>query len=141
MRWGDALLETDSSRFGKVETVGVDETLFWREGRWKKKQWCTSVVDVGGRQLLDIVPGRTAQSAAGWFRAQSAQWRAGVRWAVLDMSGPYQVAYDQALPHARQVADPFHVVRLANRSVDLVRRRVQNGPCAFSWDGWWRESC
>ena len=42
------------------------------------------------------------------------------------MSGPYRVAYDRVLPHARQVADPFHVVRLANRSVDLVRRRVQN---------------
>ncbi|MCQ3802682.1 MAG: transposase [Acidimicrobiia bacterium] len=24
------------------------------------------------------------------------------------------------------MADPFHVVRLANRCVDLVRRRVQN---------------
>ena len=41
------------------------------------------------------------------------------------MSGLYQVAYDRVLPHAHQVADPFHVVRLANRCVDLVRRRVQ----------------
>lgn len=39
---------------------------------------------------------------------------------------PYQVAYDRVLPHAYQVANPFHVVRLANRCVDLVRRRVQN---------------
>ena len=43
------------------------------------------------------------------------------------MSGPYQVAYDRVLPpRPFQVADPFHVVRLANRCVDLVRRRVQN---------------
>ena len=42
------------------------------------------------------------------------------------MSGSYQVAYDQILPHARQVADPFHVVRLANQRLDEVRRRVQN---------------
>lgn len=126
MRWGEALLEADTSRFGKVEAVGVDETLFWRKGRWKTKQWCTSVVDVGGRQLLDIVPGRTAESAASWFRNQPAEWCDGIRWAVLDMSGPYQVAYDRVLPHAQQVADPFHVIRLANRSVDLVRRRVQN---------------
>ena len=125
-RWGDALLEADTARFGKVEAVGVDETLFWKRGRWRTKQWCTSVVDVGGHQLLDIVPGRTAESAAGWFRTQSDEWREGIRWAVLDMSGPYQVAYDRVLPHARQVADPFHVVRLANRCVDLVRRRVQN---------------
>ena len=51
VRWGDALLEADISRFGAVEAVGVEETLFWRKGRWKRKQWCTSVVDVGGHQL------------------------------------------------------------------------------------------
>ena len=114
-RWGGALLEADTARFGEVEAVGVDETLFWREGRWRKKRWCTSVVDVGGCQLLDIVPGRTVESAASWFRNQSPEWCENIRWAVLDMSGPYQVAYDQVLPHADQVADPFHVVRLANR--------------------------
>ena len=74
VRWGDALLEADIDRFGQVEAVGVDETLFWRKGRWRKKQWCTSVVDVGGRQLLDIVPGRTAESAASWFRNQPTEW-------------------------------------------------------------------
>lgn len=67
VRWGDALLEADVSRFGAVEAVGVDETLLWRKGRWKKKQWYTSVADVGSRQLLDILPGRTAESAASWF--------------------------------------------------------------------------
>ena len=30
------------------------------------------------------------------------------------------------LEHATRVADPFHVVRVANRCVDKVRRRVQN---------------
>ena len=33
---------------------------------------------------------------------------------------------DTALPDAGQVADPFHVVRLANKALDDVRRRVQN---------------
>ena len=35
MRWGDALLRADIDRFGKVKAVGIDETLFWRKGRWK----------------------------------------------------------------------------------------------------------
>ena len=30
------------------------------------------------------------------------------------------------MPDAGQVADPFHVVRLANTALDEVRRRVQN---------------
>ena len=125
-RWGEALLEADKDRVGHVEAVGVDETLFWRKGQWRTKQWCTSVVDVGNRQLIDIVPGRTAESAASWFRSQPAEWRDGIRWAVLDMSGPYRTAYDRVLPNAGQVADPFHVIRLANQRLDEVRRRVQN---------------
>ena len=48
--WGEALLEADIDRVGTVEAVGVDETLFWRQGRWCTKVWCTSVVDVGGHQ-------------------------------------------------------------------------------------------
>ena len=99
-RWGEALLEADTSRVGEVSAVGVDETLFWRQGRWRTKVWCTSVVDVGGRQLIDIVPGRTADSAASWFRSQPEEWLDGIRWAVLDMSGPYRRAYDRVLPHA-----------------------------------------
>ena len=49
-RWGEALLEADTDRIGEVGAVGVDETLFWRKGRWRTKVWCTSVVDVGGHQ-------------------------------------------------------------------------------------------
>ena len=32
----------------------------------------------------------------------------------------------RAVPDAAQVADPFHVVHLANTALDEVRRRVQN---------------
>ena len=44
----------------------------------------------------------------------------------MDLSGPYRKTFADALPHARQVADPFHVIRLANSTIDDVRRRVQN---------------
>ena len=71
---------------------------------------------------FDIVPGRTAQSAVGWFQSQPAEWPNGIRWEALDMSGPYRSAYDRVLPNALQVADPFHVIRLANQRLDEVRR-------------------
>ena len=48
-----------------------------------------------------------------------------IRWATLDLSGAYRAAYQRALPNAVQIADPFHVVRLANLCLDRVRRRVQ----------------
>ena len=49
-----------------------------------------------------------------------------MRWGVMDLSGPYRKTFTDALPHARQVADPFHVIKLANSTIDDVRRRVQN---------------
>ena len=125
-RWGQALLEADRNRIRRVEALGLDETLFYRTGRYRRRVWATSVVDVAGGQLLDVVLGRNAHSAARWLRAQPAGWREQIRWAVMDLSSPYRAAYDQVLPHAGQVADPFHVVRLANDRLDQVRRRTQN---------------
>ena len=128
IRWGQALLEADEDRIGAVEAIGVDETMFLRTAprRRPRKQWCTSIVDVEAGQLLDIVPGREAAGPARWLQARPKEWREQIRWAVLDLSGPYRAAYNAAIPHAAQVADPFHVVRLANNRLDEVRRRVQN---------------
>ncbi len=46
-------------------------------------------------------------------------------WAALDLSGPYRKTFNDSLPDAVQVADPFHVIKLANTRVNDVRRRVQ----------------
>ena len=125
-RWGSALLEADTERISDVEALGLDETLMGRRGRFRAKAWSTSIVDVGRGQLLDIVPGRTAKAPALWLLSRPREWLENVRWAVLDLSGPYRAAFDTAIPDAAQVADPFHVVRLANTALDEVRRRVQN---------------
>ena len=124
-RWGAALLKADTDRISQVAALGLDEHLMWRRGRFRTRAWATGVVDVGGGQLLDIVPGRTAKAPTAWLLRQPRGWRAGVRWAVLDLSGPYRAAFDAARPHAKQVADPFGVVGLANDALDEVRRRAQ----------------
>ena len=51
--WGAALLAADGERVGEVEAVGLDETLFARSGRRRRRLWCTSIVDVQRGQLLD----------------------------------------------------------------------------------------
>jgi transposase len=126
--YGQALLVADVDRVGEVEALGLDETLFCREGPWRRQQWCTSIVDVGPGQvrLLDVVPGRSATDPTRWIRQRAEEWRDAVRWGVLDLSGPYRKTFTDALPHARQVADPFHLVKLANHQLDECRRRVQN---------------
>ena len=124
--WGQALLAADGERVGDVGAVGLDETLFGRRGRWRTRRWCTSIVDVGRGQLLDVVPGRDAEAPTAWLLGRPQEWRDGVAWGVLDLSGAYRRTFTDALPRAHQVADPFHVIRLANDAVDEVRRRTQN---------------
>ena len=48
MAWGQALLDADCERVGAVSALGLDETLYKREGRWRTRRWCTSIVDVSG---------------------------------------------------------------------------------------------
>jgi transposase len=126
--FGAALID-DPHRFGAVDALGLDETLFCRVGRWRTQCWSTQIVDVRRGQLLDVVPGRDAAPSCAWLAARPQQWRDRIRWATLDLSGPYRSVFDTMLPAAVQVADPFHVVKLAGTCVDEVRRRVQNETC------------
>jgi transposase len=124
--YGTPLID-DPNRIGEVCALGLDETLFARSGPRRTRSWCTSIVDVKGpARLLDVVEGRTAKAPSDWLNKRSEAWRNQVRWATLDLSGPYRKTFNDTLPDATQVADPFHVIRLANTKLDECRRRVQN---------------
>ena len=124
--YGEALLEADTARVGVVTALGMDETLFARVGMWRRQLWSTSIVDVTAGVLLDVVPGRGGSEPAAWLAAQGDEWRAQVEWATLDLSSPYRAVYNTMLPDATQIADPFHLIKLANSKLDECRRRVQN---------------
>ncbi len=117
--YGSALVD-HPGRFGPVEV------LFVRTGPYRRQDFSTQLVDVSASQLLDVVPGRSAKAPSAWLAAQDQTWRDGVRWATLDLSGTYRSVFDAMLPHAIQIADPFHVVKHANTKLDECRRRVQN---------------
>jgi len=123
--YGTALVD-DPDRIGAPSALGLDETLFVRVGARRRQSWSTSIVDVRAGKLLDVVPGRTSVEPCQWLAKHSAEWRANIAWATLDLSGPYRSVFDTMLPDAVQVADPFHVVKLANQKLDECRRRIQN---------------
>jgi transposase len=121
--YGERLVD-DPKRIGTVDALGLDETLFVRRGRWREKVWSTSIVDVRRGQLLDVVEGRDSGPACRWLAKRGPQWCGQIRYGTLDMSGPYRKVYDTMLPDVIQVADPFHVCKLAGQKLDEVRRRV-----------------
>jgi transposase len=126
MAYGEALVDDDPERIWTVSGLGLDGTLFCRRGPYRRQNWSTSIVDVAGGRLLDVVHGRTAAGPCAWLARRGAARRADVAWATLDLSGPYRAVFDTMLPDAAQIADPFHLIRLANQKLDECRRRVQN---------------
>ena len=128
--YGTALLAADTARIDGTTALGLDETLFVRRGQRHTKSWATSIVDVGGDgrapKLIEVIEGRTAKAVSAWIDTRPAAWRAGIEWATLDLSGPYRKVFNESLPDATQVADPFHVIKHANSKLDECRRRVQN---------------
>ena len=125
LAYGTPLIE-DPDRIGEPTALGLDETLFCRVGTWRRQSWSTSIVDVEAGRLLEVVPGRSAAEPCRWLAERGDAWLANIRWATLDLSGPYRAVFDTMLPDATQIADPFHLVKLANSKLDECRRRVQN---------------
>jgi transposase len=124
--YGEALLEADRKRLNQTSAIGLDETSFVRLGPYKHTSFATTVADVENHQIIDILPSREYVEVAGWIAAQPAAWKDRIRYGALDMSATYAAVYSVVLPKASQVVDPFHLIALANRCLDDVRRRVQN---------------
>jgi len=130
--------DADESRFANVTILGVDEHV-WHHvstkpvedgGRGPKE--LTGMVDLSrdehGRtraRLLDLVPGRSAETYRSWLRERGEGFRDRVEVATLDPFHGYKNAIDDQLEDAVAVLDAFHVVKLATTVVDDVRRRVQ----------------
>ncbi len=91
--YGEALVDDDPERIGTVTALGLDETLFCRTGPYRRQSWSTSIVDVAGARLLDVVEGRTAAGPCAWLARREPTWRANVTWATLDLSGPYRAVF------------------------------------------------
>ena len=125
-RWGAALLEAGRARIDGVAALGFDEILLFRRGRRRDKHWGATIVDTRRGRPPDIVPGRSAEGATEWIRARPSQRRKQIRWGVMDLSGPYRKTLTDALPRARQIADPFHVIKPANTAAGDPHSEVRD---------------
>jgi transposase len=123
--YGAALLAADRKRLNKTSAIGLDETSFLKSGEYGHTSFVTTVADVENHQIIDILPTRKYTDVAGWIDQQPVAWKERIRFGALDMSATYAAVYSVTLPKASQVVDPFHLIALANRCLDAVRRRVQ----------------
>jgi transposase len=119
-------LVDDPDRVGAVRQLGVDETSFLRANRSHSTIYATGMVDLIDHQVIDMVRGNTAADLRRWTANADPAWLAGIEVVATDLAESFRAGLSPHLDHATRVADPFHVVRVANRCLDKVRRRVQN---------------
>ncbi|MBA3844943.1 MAG: ISL3 family transposase [Actinobacteria bacterium] len=119
-------LVDDPDRVGVVCQLGVDETSFLRANRWHPTMYATGLVDLEERIVIDMVQGNTAADLRRWTANADPGWLADIEVVATDLAESFRAGLSPHLDHTTRVADPFHVVRVANRGVDKVRRRVQN---------------
>jgi transposase len=119
-------LVDDPDRVGRVRQLGVDETAFLRANRFHHTIYATGLVDLEGRRVIDMVEGNSAADLRRWTANADPGWLADIEVVATDLAQSFRAGLSPHLDHAIRVADPFHVVRVANRCVDAVRRRVQN---------------
>jgi transposase len=119
-------LVKDPNRVGEVATLGVDETSFLAANPEHATVYVTGLVDLDAHKIIDMVEGNRAADLRRWCATQDPAWLAAISTVATDLAESYRAGLSPHLAHCVRVADPFHVVRVANRCVDQVRRRVQN---------------
>ncbi|HEX2273182.1 MAG TPA: transposase [Acidimicrobiales bacterium] len=119
-------LVDDPDRVGPVRQLGVDETTYLSATRSHSTIYATALVDLEARVLIDMVEGNAAADLRRWTEGADGRWLGGIEVVATDLAESFRAGLSPHLDHATRVADPFHVVRVGNRCVDKVRRRVQN---------------
>lgn len=93
MTYGEALLSADRKRLKETAAMGLDETLFVRMGKYRTRQFCTTVADVGNNQLIDILPTRNYVEVAKWISDKPKYFRDNISYGALDLSPTYAAVY------------------------------------------------
>jgi transposase len=119
-------LVDDEQRTAGTSALGLDEVAFLRANARRHTTFATNFVDLGRGRLLDVVPGHSARAVEDWLGTRSREWLVGIRTVAIDPFRGYANGVALHLGRATLVVDPFHVIALANRAIDDVRRRVQN---------------
>ena len=112
-----------ASRLDGLEFIGVDEVSCGAD-----HTFLTCVADHEKGSIVWATKGRNAAGLQAFFDGLTAEQKASIKAVSIDMSAGYEKAISapEGLPHAQVCFDPFHVVSLAGKAADQVRRDEYN---------------
>jgi transposase len=109
----------DPDRLDNLFEIGVDE-ISWRKGH----QYLTLVSDHRKGKIVWGAEGRDTATLDGFFSELGPQRCAAIEAVSLDMGPAYAKSVAGNAPGAVICFDPFHVVQLATKALDTVRRET-----------------
>jgi transposase len=122
-------------RFQGLRRLGIDEVSYRRGHRY-----LTLVLDHDSGRVVWVSEGaRASESLDGFLAALGPERAAQIEAVSVDMAPGYHKALSAGLPQARICVDPFHVVKLANKALERVRRshwRLPHGRRQSARDRW-----
>ena len=109
------------SDHGRVRWLGVDE-ISVHKGH---KQYALVLSDLERRRVIAVLPNRRKETFEKWLGGLTEEERKAIKVVSMDMWEAYRQVVRNKLPHARIVADRFHVMKQLNHQLDLLRRALQ----------------
>lgn len=95
------VMEIATPNVSSVTVLGIDDFSF-RRGR----TFGTILVDINSHQVIDLLPERSAESAASWMRGHPE-----IQYVSRDRGKDYAQAASEAAPQAIQIVDRFHLMK------------------------------
>lgn len=99
--------------------LGIDEFSIG-----KNHDYMTIFIDLDTAQIIHAIEGRSKEVIIPFLK-KVAKKAVNLKAIAMDMSGPYKSAVNELLPHIDIVFDRFHVMKLMNEKIDLIRREQQ----------------
>ena len=104
-----------------VKKLAMDEIALKK----RHKQFALVISDLERHCVIAVLPSRDKESLELWLSNLSASKRKAIEIVSIDMWRPYFYAVKAKLPHARVIADRFHVVKQLNENITKLRRTTQ----------------
>ncbi len=101
----------------EIKYVGIDEKSFL-----KGQSYASLMTDIDGKRVLDVVEGRTLESANALWAKLPEKVRTGIDGVAMDMWDAFITSTKVNAPQAAIVHDKFHISKYLNEAVDKVRR-------------------
>lgn len=121
----------DDDRLDGIFHLGVDE-ISYKRGH----QYLTVIANHDTGRVVDVAIGRSQAALQGFFDRLGADRCAQVRAITMDMATIWREPCARSIPQADICFDPFHLIRAANRALDLVYSETSRTQPAVNGREW-----